>query len=103
MSRGLIDFIKLREFSLPQLGFAQPQCDMRWLQRLFNHRQQLLAQSIQIDLITQRCAENSKSASGVILATIEAAFPDGITAVRPYIYLSNTSRAIYSGRARTSS
>ena len=80
MSRGFIDFIKLREFSLPQLGFAQPHCDVRWLQRLFNHRQQLLAQSIQIDLITQRCAENGKSASGVILATIEAAVDETLDA-----------------------
>ena len=46
---------------------------MRRLHRLLHYREQLLAQLLQVDLVTQRASECSKRTSRIIPAAIETA------------------------------
>src|SRR6266699_6511647 len=51
--------------------WTQPERDMGWLHRLLHHRQQALAQLVQVHLVAQGGTESGQGLSGVILAAVE--------------------------------
>ncbi len=60
--------------------WTQPQRDIRGLHGLLHHRDQVLAQLRQIDLITQGGTEGRHRASSIILAPVEATVDDRLEA-----------------------
>src|SRR5258707_3309004 len=61
-------------------ALAKPQRDMRWLHCFVDGRYQMLAQLVEIDLITQCRAESSESLGSVIFAAVEAAVDERLDA-----------------------
>src|SRR5579859_3098429 len=62
-------------------GRAHPERDIFRLHRLFDHRQEMLAQLRQVNLVAQRCTECCYRAGSIILTAIEAMIDDGLNAV----------------------
>src|SRR5215471_18888320 len=56
--------------------WTQPERDVGWLHRLLHHRQQALAQLVQVHFLPQGGAESCHGLGGVILAAVETAIDD---------------------------